>query len=333
VRRKASLFAGIAGLLCVVMAWFWLRGPTGAISDVSTASNESVPVMASTAASPTAATDLARTPSGSEIENRKERLINAAFLTPISIFGKVVDEQNRAIPDAMVQISVNDSPGRSGTEYVRSTDTAGLFSLIGAKGISFSLRASKSGFYTTKESTAHRNVIAPGANDAQTSSYENPVTLTLRSKRHPEVLIHVSSRQVDIALRGPTIFDLLTGHVGNGQLHIVSVLGDTNRPRFDWSYKISIPGGGLVERKGQFEFEAPADHYSQDVQILMTSEQPRWSSDVTKEYFARLPDGRFGRFSINLYPGKRNFVVIESYVNPKPGNRNLEFDSDMPSSQ
>jgi hypothetical protein len=45
-----------------------------------------------------------------------------------------------------------------------------------------------------------------------------------------------------------------------------------------------------------------------------------------KNYFAKLPDGRYARFSINLYPGDRNFVVLESYVNPTPGNRNLEFD-------
>jgi hypothetical protein len=48
---------------------------------------------------------------------------------------------------------------------------------------------------------------------------------------------------------------------------------------------------------------------------------------ATKKYFARLPNGRYARFSIKFYAGDRNFIVFESYLNPKPGSRNLEFDS------
>jgi hypothetical protein len=197
------------------------------------------------------------------------------------------------------------------------------------RGISFSLRASKVGFYSAKESTAHRNVIAPASNDVPTPSRENPVKLTLRHKIQPERLLRVSSRQITIASAGTTIVDLSTGKVGNGQLHIVSALGNINQSRFDWSYRLSVPAGGLAERRGEFEFEAPLDNYSNDIEVAMASEQAGWSSDVTKNYFARLPDGRFARFSINFYPGKRNFVVIESYVNPIPGNRNLEFGSEV----
>ena len=47
-----------------------------------------------------------------------------------------------------------------------------------------------------------------------------------------------------------------------------------------------------------------------------------------KDYFAKLPDGRYARFLIRFYPRQqRNFVVMESYVNPNPGDRNLEFDA------
>jgi hypothetical protein len=50
------------------------------------------------------------------------------------------------------------------------------------------------------------------------------------------------------------------------------------------------------------------------------------SARPTKEYFAKLPDGRYARFSIKFYAGNRNFIVFESYLNPKSGSRNLEFD-------
>ena len=299
------------------------------VSSDSTQRAQAAATTLAPAASPIVTSDPTATPNGVQREAQKEQAIYTAFLTPISIFGKVVDEQNRALAGATVQVSINDSPTRSGTEYVRSTDAEGLFSLVGVRGISFSLRASKEGFYTTKESTASRNVIAPASNDISAPSRENPVKLILRRKVQPEMLLHVTGRQVTIFPSGPTVIDLTTGKAGHGQLQILSVLGDANQSRFDWSYELSVPGGGLAERRGQFEFEAPADNYSESIQIAMTKDQTDWSSDVVKEYFARLPDGRFARFSINFYPGKRNFVVIESYVNPTPGNRNLEFGSEL----
>jgi hypothetical protein len=193
------------------------------------------------------------------------------------------------------------------------------------------VRTSKNGFYTTKESTARRNVATPANDAVPEPTREKPVILTLRRQSHAEPLIFVSSRQIDLSSSdGATTVDLATGHIGGGQLRIVSRLGDTSLPHFDWSYDLGLPGGGLIERSEKFEFEAPAEGYSQSVQISMSSAESGWTADVTKEYFAKLPDGRYARFSINLYPGKRNFVVVESYVNPAQGNRNLEFDPNRP---
>ena len=58
----------------------------------------------------------------------------------------------------------------------------------------------------------------------------------------------------------------------------------------------------------------------------MSANAERWSSDVPKQYFAKLPNGTYARFSTEFYAGDRNFIVFESYLNPRPGSRNLEFD-------
>jgi hypothetical protein len=122
------------------------------------------------------------------------------------------------------------------------------------------------------------------------------------------------------------MIDTATGKKGQGDLQIESWIGDSSQRRFDWRYRLSVPGGGLIERRGPFDFEAPTEGYQPNVDISVSANAEKWSSDVSKSYFAKFPDGRYARVSINLYPGKRNFVVLESYLNPQPGSRNLEFD-------
>ena len=58
----------------------------------------------------------------------------------------------------------------------------------------------------------------------------------------------------------------------------------------------------------------------------MSNAAGNWSARPEREYFAKLPDGRFARFTIHFYAGDRNFIVFTSYLNPQPGHRNLEFD-------
>jgi len=326
MKLRPALLLPLGIVLCSLCIWLWLRSRSAELSKAQP-NKEKAEAAVSPAYAGSGADDAsaAKSPVSIDLQKDKESAINAAFLTPISIFGKVVDEEGRPIADAAVEIAINDNPMRSATEYIRSTNSAGLFSLTETRGISFSVRASKRGFYATKESTAYRNVIAPASNEARMPSEEVPLILTLRSEGRPEKLIHVKSRQIDISPFGETVVvDLVTGRVGVGQLHVTSRLSDSTLPRFDWSFQISIPEGGLAERGGQFIFEAPQDGYSRTMEISMSGSQPGWTSDVSKQYFAKLPDGRFARLSINFYPGKRNFVVLESHVNPTPGNRNLE---------
>lgn len=267
------------------------------------------------------------TPTQAEATQQKEQQLNALYFTPIAVYGKVVDENGNPVVGATVEIGINDSPVRSGSDHMQTTDGEGLFSLTGVHGIAFSLRASKDGYYTTAESRGQRNVIVPSNDDVLQPSKGRPVVLILRKKGETMPLFFVSSRQIDVPRTGqPMTVDLATGRTGQGDLYISSWLGDSAQPRFDWRYQVSVPGGGLIERKGPFDFEAPADGYQATLEINMPISVESWCSDVTKNYFAKLPNGRYARLSINFYPGQRNFVVLESYVNPAVGNRNLEFD-------
>jgi len=122
------------------------------------------------------------------------------------------------------------------------------------------------------------------------------------------------------------VVDLKTGRVGLGDLLISSEVSLGSGETEDWSYELSIPDGGLAERVGRFNFEAPIQGYQPKVKVSMMEQANHGRSGAERDYFAKLPNGTFGRFSIRFYPRERNFVVIEAYLNPVAGRRNLEFD-------
>ena len=95
------------------------------------------------------------TPSEEESERRDERKWSALFSTPIEVYGKVVDENGNPVARASVEVHINDNPApnKSGTTYTKMTDEGGLFSVTGMHGLASGLKAAKSGYYTTKEST------------------------------------------------------------------------------------------------------------------------------------------------------------------------------------
>lgn len=322
--RNILINCGV-GIVIVLAIWlFWSRKEEVPITEAQPQSSTAITPTAAKI-NPAASPDV--TPSKEEIKQRQEAQINMAYATPIAVFGKVVDEAGNPIEGATVEIGIADRPLQTGTKHIATTDVGGLFSLSSVRGIAFSVSASKKGYYSTDKSTGQRNVVVPSNSDLPRPTKENPVVLVLRKQGTVVPLTFVSSRQIDVPATGQTLgIDLATGQKGPSGLEVSSWLGDISQRPFNWRYQLSVPGGGLIERKGQFDFEAPSDGYQPTVEIDMPTTAKRWSSDVEKQYFAKLPNGRYARFSINFYPGERNFVVLESYVNPTPGNRNLEFD-------
>ena len=120
--------------------------------------------------------------SSSEVATPQESEINALYLTPISIHGRVIDENGAPIPAAMVEIGIADKPLQTGSRYARITDQDGAFSLTDVRGIAFSLRASKTGYHTTDKSRAQRNVVVPSSDDIAQPSEREPVDLVLQKK-------------------------------------------------------------------------------------------------------------------------------------------------------
>jgi hypothetical protein len=100
--------------------------------------------------------------------------------------------------------------------------------------------------------------------DRPTPTKDNPTIFVLRKKAPTEPLVRVRSRQYDVAKNGtPAEVNLETGKLvgaGQGQLRVECWANDQAKDtqgRFDWKCRVSVPGGGLVERNPEHDFEAP----------------------------------------------------------------------------
>src|SRR5439155_18789841 len=71
----------------------------------------------------------------------------AAFKTPISFYGRVIDQYGGPVPQADVKLSANDkASGGRPSEYTRKTDSDGRFSIRGIWGITLAVEVSKRGY-------------------------------------------------------------------------------------------------------------------------------------------------------------------------------------------
>ena len=259
----------------------------------------------------------------------------AAFLTPMSFWGRVVDEKGNPVPRARVKLGANNNPNPmgGGTYYERITDANGLFSITDAYGISLSVEVSREGYYSTERSRGTANYVLKNNTDIPVPTAKAPAIFVLRKMGETVQLIRVAPRPVSVPKNGsPVEVSLRTGQPGAAdRLKLECWTEDQNKDaqgQYNWRCRLSVPGGGLVERTNQWDFEAPPNGYQSAQEITMSQSAEKWKKGVDKQYFAKLPGDYYARFTFGLTTGGEHFFVIESYLNPTSGSRNLEYDPD-----
>ncbi|HEY5812892.1 MAG TPA: carboxypeptidase-like regulatory domain-containing protein, partial [Terrimicrobiaceae bacterium] len=226
----------------------------------------------------------------------------------------MVDQNGDPVAAAKVTYGAIDHFLSKGSDYSGYSDAHGYFSINGIKGIALTVGVWKEGYYGIdgKSAGAFAYGIKPDSTRSLPPTKDKPAIFLLHKMGETEPLIQVSSRQFDVPPTGQTVsIDLATGRTDRGNLQVASWIGNNKQRPFDWRYQLSVPGGGLIERKGQFDFEAPADGYQPAIEVNMPPTAENWNSRLTKQYFARLADGRYARFSIRFFAGDRNFIVFE----------------------
>ena len=261
--------------------------------------------------------------------------IQSALATPIAFYGKVIDQNGDSVPGATVNYGALDKFDAPGSQYQGKSDANGHLSINGIGGVVLNVGVRKEGYYMIdgKSANAFAYGVGPDSTRRQAPTKDNPATFVLQKMGITEPLIPLSTGGVRVPKDGtPVSINLATGQRENLGLDGVKVEVWTDdrttnaKGHYDWRCRVSVPGGGLLERKEQFDFEAPAVGYEEFDEIAMESADPSWRKRFKKDYFARLPSGSYARFQVEFTSGGDHFFIVKSYLNPNPGSRNLEFD-------
>ena len=282
-------------------------------------------------------------PPDSEADKRYLDRIAPIFQRPLVFHGLVLDERNTPVPAAKARFSLtnNPDPNGMGTRGEILSDPAGRF-VIGGRGMGIFVEVSKEGYYRVPElagkrgsSGAFRNRDNLGDTDVPMPTEGSPAIFVLQKMGEAVPLVHIGPRSIIVPKDGtPTEIDLGTGRAvaaGTGQVRVEvwtqnQGMNPNKGEHYDWRCRLTIPGGGLVERTGSFCFEAPESGYQPTFEAGMARTAEHWRNGLERTFFAQIADGRFARFSLALTTGGEHFIVLESFLNPKAGSRNLEFD-------
>lgn len=337
MKTRRRFWITLAVIAVTVLLWLFLwRRPR---SETIVGPQPQQPSQASTERQTPASATTSGIEKRAEITANDPRAVSllAAYATPITFYGKVVDEVGNPVPAAKIKLGAADNPAGDGSYHYQTSDRAGRFELHGARGLGVAVWVSKEGYYTT-EAARGRNFVyggVRGANDPVNPTPDNPAIFVLKKMGEAAPLVYVARKSLKMPKDGtPVEIDLSTGRVaaaGTGHLRVEVWTAnqgmDSNKSEpYEWEVRVSVPGGGLVERVGEYTFEAPETGYAPAFETGMQKNAERWRDGFQKEFFAKLGNGQFARFYLRLLTSGDHFVALESYLNPTPGSRNLEFD-------
>ncbi len=277
-----------------------------------------------------------------ELQRRKRmntakatNVIQAALNTQITFHGMVVDQNGYSIPNAKVSYSLLNKFNASGSGGTTTSGVDGEIMISGVRGAVLGVNVSKDGYYQIPDESNQRFAYGMGTdNYTKPPPLEgSPTVFVLRKMGEAEPLIHLTSRQYSIPNSGQSVsIDLSTGNARqkSGGLTVSANVGDVEgNGQYNWSYEIIVQGGGISEVTEDFDFAAPGNGYQSRVILGSQALDDNWTNRDERSYFVKLPDGTHARIKVRFYPRTyKNMVVLESFLNPKPGSLNLEFDPD-----
>jgi hypothetical protein len=261
--------------------------------------------------------------------------VTTALNTPVKFYGRVVDQNGTPVPMARIGYGVLNKFNQSGSNYHNFADENGYFEMTEIRGAAVTVTASKEGYYYVpdKSSQSFAYGIGPDTYHKLPPTKENPVLFVLHKMGETENLIRIETGGIKVLKDGtPTILDLDSGKKVKTGVNTIRVEAwtydqgvETNQP-YDWRCRVSVPAGGLVEREKQFNFFAPETGYREFDEVMFDKSQEQWKKNFSKEYFIKFADGKYARMKFWFTSGGEHFFEVESYLNPKTGSRNLEFD-------
>jgi Carboxypeptidase regulatory-like domain len=336
--RNTVLIVGCGVVLIVLLIWWNGRQRTIEMAHEPPVTTTSVPLLASNGAGVISIPEeYPRLSTKTMSRNEATRLYVARLRNDhaadwkmrIDFYGKVVDEDDRPVAGAKVELQWNTIGVPNGTLFAETTsDEGGKFSLEEKRGKILRVQVSKEGYYPVENGNGALNFeyADPSSAYYYEADSSHPVIFHMRSVGlHAANLLHWK-REVALDKKGQKALDLKTGNTTTGgpSSFVIEVIDNSSAiGAFAWSAKISVPGGGLQVTTEQFPFLAPETGYEPSVVIGMaTPKPPNWQDYQGAEIYIDTPDG-FGRYEVRMQLGQ-HFVEVEGFFNPVAGSRDLE---------
>jgi len=284
--------------------------------------------------------------------NGKESFL-AAFRNPIELYGKVVDQYGEPVAGAIIKLSPISKPFADGAEPGPTlfTDTDGRFSIKGLRGYSMGVSARRDEGYlhlSPLGGPASSAMISYSGDDADGKGYTTPRTpliLTLHKIGVTEPMVYIHFGNLNLPLDGTPRNLALDSKTGVGVNRIefrfrsdwnkLPMDNDINLKRFNWSFEARILGGGFAWSDNDYHSVPPEDGYQETVRLEYKENMAPegWKREGYGSFFVKFADGRHGRIRFRIEGSTDSLpLTLTTWLNLKPGSRNLATDRMTPSS-
>ena len=255
--------------------------------------------------------------------------------TSIEFYGKVIDQEGKAVAGATADVIWTDMSANGSSHMEATSDAAGLFSITGIRGKHMTVQVNKAGYYRqltdAKSAFEYAGFWEPSYHIPDKGK---PVIFRLWKKGEGVALVHLGPTLFGVKPDGiPAVFDLASGrkNIGRGDVSVRITKGAKSASKqFDWEVTLEAvgSGAGIIESKEEFMTAAPEGGYQSIWKFSQKAGAEKYQSEMQSKFFVKTAGGQFARIEVRVLPEYNDAAAVDlvSDFNPKPGDRNLEFD-------
>ncbi len=341
-KRTIIFLILVVAILGLFYWWYWQKNVPIQLVPSKSVAGSNVNFSGNISASNTAAINPIIGPITTNAQGQPEAQINPALPAAtqmqmildaengrkIDFYGKVVDQNGAPVAGAKVRgvIVFSSMAGTNNKDYFTETDGNGLFKFTNLHGPNFGAVPSKEGYvYDERQPANWSENYNPNPNV--------PIVFPIWKLQGAEPMVHAQIHDY-IPCDGTEIqYNLLTGKrtsTGGGLIvkFIRNPVQIVRGTPFAWTLTLEVPGGGLIEVKDLYPYEAPENGYEPFTTIATGSDVKNYTDSASKTYYVKSADGKYGRLTIELQadfqPPPTSFDA-NIYLNLS-GSRNLEYD-------
>jgi hypothetical protein len=249
---------------------------------------------------------------------------------PINFYGSVLDENNQPVSGATASFEWTDLSQKGTSKATAISDANGFFSVTDQQGKRLFVDVAKDGYYSSGNARGAAFEYANPGDGLFTPDAANPVVFHLRKKGEAAQLIHglkLFGTRIDGSLSYVDLTTAKNGRTPPGDLTVQCTRSERNADKkFDWTFTLGVPGGGVIQSTDEFMFLAPDGGYQPTFQISHRINDPDWTGQEKRKFFIKSRNGQhYARIEIKIMPDYNQNAAydVEWFLNPN-GSPNLE---------